>query len=249
MKIAPFPGPIRKKWITKERKNDAKRKGVVKSECLVLNRAQREWLCQWFPTVENRILLQEMGISHSALHRFSRQLGLTKSAEGLHGILCRTAQENAKRLEARGYYESLRGKGPSQHSREATARMWEEIRAGKREMPLDILKRRDPDKYANRARRIGEAHRAMIRRERMRIACGLPRKTQLRTVVENPYTSRQRNHRYNALKRGYFVTQDCTEASGERYNIYYDQNTTRSEKFERNLVADGFTIKEWKDGK
>lgn len=240
-----FPGPIRKKWITKERKSDAKRKGVVKSECLVLNRAQRAWLCQWFPTVENSILQQEMGISHSSLHRLARRLKLTKSAEGLHGILSRTAQENAKRLEARGYYESLRGKGPSQRSLEGTARMWEEIRAGKRELPLDILKRRDPDKYANRARRIGEAHRAMIRRERMRIACGLPRKTQLRTVVENPYTSRQRNHRYNALKHGYFVMKDCTEAGGERYNIYYDQDTQRSERLERNLIADGFHLREW----
>lgn len=240
-----FPGPIRKKWITKERKSDAKRKGVVKSECLVLNRAQREWLCQWFPTVENSILQQEMGISHSALHRFSRQLGLTKSAEGLHGILSRKAKEVVKQLEASGYYESLRGKGPSQRSLEGTARMWEEIRAGKREHPLAILKRRDPERYAQRGQLIREARVNMIHRERMRIACGIPRKTKLRCVVENPYTSRQRNHRYNALKHGYFVMKDCTEASGERYNIYYDQDTQRSERLERNLIADGFHLREW----
>ena len=37
-----------------------------------------------------------------------------------------------------------------------------------------------------------------------------------------PYTKRQTSHRYNALKRGYIIMEDCSEQGGERYNIYYD---------------------------
>jgi hypothetical protein len=40
---------------------------------------------------------------------------------------------------------------------------------------------------------------------------------------------------------------DCSEQGGERYNIYYDKDTERAEIFERNLIADGFHIKEWKE--
>ena len=56
------------------------------------------------------------------------------------------------------------------------------------------------------------------------------------------YTKSQRNHRYNAIKRGYWVYEDWSEAGGERYNIYYDADTERSQIFEKNLVADGFNV-------
>jgi hypothetical protein len=61
-------------------------------------------------------------------------------------------------------------------------------------------------------------------------------------VVLNPYTRRQAEHRYNALKRGYYVMEDCSEQGGERWNIYYDESTRRSAVFERNLKADGFRV-------
>jgi hypothetical protein len=61
------------------------------------------------------------------------------------------------------------------------------------------------------------------------------------------YTKSQTSHRYNALRRGYILMTDCSEQGGERYNIYYDKDTERAEIFERNLIADGFHIKEWKE--
>ena len=60
-----------------------------------------------------------------------------------------------------------------------------------------------------------------------------------------PYTKRQTSHRYNALKRGYIVMQDCSEQGGERYNIYFDQDTERSPIFENNLLKDGFKLHKW----
>ena len=35
---------------------------------------------------------------------------------------------------------------------------------------------------------------------------------------------------------------DCSEGSGERYNIYYNEDTKRSQLFERNLINDGFNV-------
>ena len=59
------------------------------------------------------------------------------------------------------------------------------------------------------------------------------------------YTKRQTSHRYNALKRGYIIMQDCSEHGGERYNIYYDNDTERAPIFERNLINDGFKLLKW----
>jgi hypothetical protein len=54
-------------------------------------------------------------------------------------------------------------------------------------------------------------------------------------------------HRYNALRRGYIIMQDCSEQSGERYNIYYEDQTERTPIFERNLQKDGFNLLKWND--
>lgn len=76
---------------------------------------------------------------------------------------------------------------------------------------------------------------------------GLPRKTRLRVAVMNPYSRNQVNRRYLAQRRGYIIADDCSEGSGNRYVIFYDENTTRSEIFERNSIKDGFRIERWCD--
>ena len=38
-----------------------------KGHRLIINAEQREWLCQWFPTIENKRLAKAMGISQSKL--------------------------------------------------------------------------------------------------------------------------------------------------------------------------------------
>ena len=74
---------------------------------------------------------------------------------------------------------------------------------------------------------------------------GLPRKTKLTNVVMQPYSQSQRSRRYSAMKKGYIIAEDCSEGSGSRYVIYYDNNTSRSQLFERNCIKDGFKIREW----
>lgn len=212
---------------------------------VVLTDEQRAWLCKWFPEVENSRLIEASGMSHSTLHRFARQLGLTKSAKGIRGIKKRQAAHIKELCEQNGWYASLRGRQPSEACKRGTAQMWQDIRDGKRDHPARVLKRKNPRKYRQWMQRKSEERKEAIRKETLRVIYGLERKTRLRCIVMRPYTRRQISHRYNALKRGYIVTEDSSELGGERYNIYYDQQTQRAQLFERNLLADGFTLLPW----
>lgn len=208
----------------------------------VLTDEQKEWLSKWFPEVENSRLMEASGMSHSTLHRFARQFRLTKSEKGIRGIKKRQAAHIKLVCENNGYYDSLRGRQPSEACRNATAQMWQDIRDGKREHPARILKRKNPRKYRKWMQRKSEERKETIRKETRRVLYGLERKTKLKCIVMCKYTKRQVSHRYNALRRGYIIMQDCSDQSGERYNIYYDDQTERTPIFERNLVNDGFRL-------
>lgn len=215
----------------------------------ILTSEQEAWLCKWFPEVENGRLMKLSGMSHGTLHRFARALKLTKSEEGMRKINKRQAAKAKRICEENGYYDSLRGRRPSEACMQAVKKKWQEIREGKREYEhyLVKMKRETPRKYRACMKRWGKARKELYRKESMRLAYGLTRKTKFRQVVSRPYTRSQVGHRHNALKRGYSYMEDCTEGSGERYNIYWDSETQRSERFEANLIKDGFRVMKWKE--
>lgn len=213
----------------------------------ILTDEQREWLCHYYPIVENTRLMKASGMSHSTLHRFARDLHLTKSEKGIKAIKRRQAAHICRVCEENGYYDQLRGRTPSDATRAATARMWQDVREGKREHPFRIMKRQNPRRYKLYMQRKSEERKRTIKMERMRMKWGLPRKTRLKAVVMQPYTPSQRSHRYNANRRGYILADTCEEGSSHRYTIYYDKDTSRSEAFERNCIADGFRIREWEN--
>lgn len=231
-KLPPFPGMLTKK------------PGRHNVMTYVLTDEQREWLCRWFPEIENSRLMEASGMSHSTLHRFARQLGLQKSERGLRGIKRRQARNVKRLLTSNGYYASLRGKRPSDACIEASRRRWEQVREGKLESPHDIMLSRNPRKYRNMMKRMGERRKELVRKERLRGFYGLERKTRL-NIPYQKYTRSQVCRRHNALKRGYFFMEDCSEQGGERWNIYYDADTKRSPRFERNLEMDGFHVLEF----
>lgn len=244
-KIDPFPGTLTVKTCDRRYQTKTGKIACQRSRALEMNDTQREWLCRWFPEVENSILASMMGISQTTLHRFARDLKLTKSEKGLRGIKKRQAAHIKKVCEKNGWYDSMRGRMPSEACRKASAKMWDEIHEGKRDHPFKIMRRKNPRKYQKCMQRKSEQRKETIRREMQRVVYGLERKTRLKCIVMYKFTISQLNHRSNALKRGYIIMQDCSEQSGERYNIYYDELTERSALFEKNLIADGFTLKEW----
>lgn len=206
---------------------------------------QKDWLRQWFPITENRRLAKAMGTSESTMHRLARDLGLVKSEKGMKAIMRRQAKLCKKVNEKSGYYDSIRGRKPSEAAQEGTRRMWKEIREGKRPHPFHVLKKKRPRRYKQLMKERSEQRREAIRRDVIRLKWGLPKKTNLKCVVMQPYTKQQTSRRYFALKRGYILASDCSEGSGHRYMIYYDEKTNRSPIFERNGIRDGFRFAEW----
>lgn len=223
------------------------KEGCQHVKAWVLTDEQREWFCRWFPEEENSRLMKASGMTHSTLHRFARELGLTKSPKGIKRIRKRQAAHIKRVCERNGYYDSMRGRQPSEACLKATAQMWQDIREGKREHPARIMKRENPRKYRKWMENRSKERKETIRKEMRRVLYGMERKTRLKCIVMCKYTRRQVSHRHNALKRGYIIMEDCSEQGGERYNIYYDNETKRSPIFERNLLKDGFQLKQWVD--
>ena len=209
----------------------------------VLNDEQREWLCRWFPVIENKRLAKAMGISLYKLHCFARELGLTKSEAGWRAIKRRQTKAMVKTNRKNGCYDRKRGHPPSEATLQGSRRRWEEYRQGLRESTYGTIRRTDPKRYQAVMKKRSESRREMIRKEKRRIIYGMERKTNLKVVVMKPYTRSQLAHRCNALRRGYLLDEDCSEGKPGRYVIYYDGDTMRSAKFEANCIKDGFTIK------
>ena len=206
----------------------------------VLNDEQLEWLRRWFPVTENCRLAKAMKISLYKLREFARENGLVKSEAGLKAIRRRQNAKMVKTNEKNGCYDRKRGHPVSEATREGNLRRWEEERIGLRENALLKMRRENPEKYIESMKKRSQESKDAIRKEKLRILYGLERKTRLKAVVMTPYTRSQLQHRASALRRGYLLDEDFREGQPGRYVIYYDDETERSEIFERNCIKDGF---------
>lgn len=185
-----------------------------------------------YPIKTNLELMGLFAIGFSTLQRFKRELGLKKNEKVIRRKQAKLAKQTC---ENNGYYDSLRGQKPTQQCIEASKRWWADGNH-----PLDILKKKNPRKYRKICKDASDKRKAQFADERRRVKIGLDQKTNL-LVPQFEYTISQRNHRYNALKRGYILG-DVREMMGERYTTSFDKETERSDRFERNLVKDGFTV-------
>lgn len=243
VKIEPFPGELHRKLVDRKFTTKTGKAGCQRCRAIVLTAEQEAWLRLYYPVTENPVLLKVSGMCHSTLHRYARRWGLTKSAKGLKGIRKRQVRQIKKTCEKTGYYASIRGRQPSEATREGTRKMWQEVREGKRESPIRVMKRKNPRRYQRWLDRRAAVRKEQIRKEKLRVSYGLERKTKLKCVVMCKYTRRQVSHRHNALKYGYFLSEDQSESGGERYVIFYDDDTVRRPKFEENCIKDGFTFR------
>lgn len=205
-----------------------------------LSEEQKAWFRTYFPKIENNRLAKAMGIGLDKLHEFAREMGLKKSESGIKAIQKRRAQKALKTNERNGCYDRKRGHPPSAATLEGLRKRWEHFHEGKGKSTYETLKERDPAKYTEIIEKRSQTQKKLFKSERRRIIYGLERKTKLINVILSPYKRSQIAHRYNALKRGYLLDIDCSEGKAGRYVIYYDNSTKRSEKFERNCIADGF---------
>lgn len=226
----PRKGESRKgqKYIVPMRKG---KMGVM--EYYLTEELEKEFI-RLYPITMNPDLMGMFGLSFSTLQRFRRQLGLEKN---MRVIKHKQAMMIKRLCEKNGYYESMRGKKPSPHCRAAA----DALRASGFH-PLTHLRETNPRKYKDTMRRWSKRRTEQMKQERRRADIGLSQKTNLH-LPQYIYSKSQVNHRRSALNRGYILG-DMRERFGERYTIYFNEDTDRSELFERNLAKDGFTIKE-----
>ena len=193
----------------------------------------RDKFIELFPKHSNRRIMQWFGISFSVLQRFKRELGLGKDMKKIR----REQARDAKRIcEKNGYYESLRGKKPSEAALEAARR----LRATGFN-PMKRLKEISPRRYKATLDRMGKARSELFRKERMRVLYGLERKTRLR-ITDNPMTHKASAQKHAMIKEcNYFAVDDDVWA------VCYDSQTLRSPRREATAIKHGLKIIEGED--
>ena len=188
----------------------------------------RDKFVRLFPIHSNIRLMRWFGVSFSTIHRFRRELGLSKDMKAIY----REHARDVKRVcERNGYYASLRGRAPSEACVEATRR----LRAGGF-VPMTRLRETNPRKYRRVCRKRAEAWRETRRKERGRVALGLPQKTKFRIVL-HPMSHAAYAQKHAMIKQNnYFADPDHSSW------VCYDAETRRSPRREATAVRHGLRV-------
>ena len=191
----------------------------------------KERFCQLFHKNSNRRMMAWFGIGFSTVQRFRRELGLEKD---MKAIRKQQAKDAKKICERNGYYDSLRGKAPSEDCMEAASR----LRAAGFH-PIKQLKANNPRKYKRMLRKKSEQRKELWRKERLRAFYGLDRQTNLR-IPTNPMSRRATAQKHAMIKFcNYFPDPD-----GDPHIICYDSETQRSERREATAAKHGLKVVE-----
>lgn len=188
----------------------------------------RERFIKLFPINSNARLMKWFGVSFSTIQRFKRKLGLQKNMN----VIRRQQARDAKRInEQSGYYDSLRGRPPSQASIQGTKR-----KRAEGFNPMLACKQQNPRKYKAALRKRAKTRRETLRKEKLRLIYGLPQRTNLRIQI-NPLSRKAITQKYSMIHTcNYFP--DPKHASW----LYYDSETRRSLRRETTAIQHGLKI-------
>ena len=191
-----------------------------KRDCtkIVLTDEQQQWLRDNFANTLNKDCAAHLGISESSVHRWARQLGLTKDPDWFHALVMERVRMMADV-----------NRGPGNHGKK-NLHLGEPHRFRKGQTNRERYGEENERRPIQRA---AATRRETIRKERMRVRWGLPQETKLR-VISNPQA---RYARYALKSRGYIIP-----ARGS-LEAYWDENTTRSIIVENNAAQAGIKVK------
>ena len=160
-----------------------------KTEKITLTPEQERWLVAHFRHTRNEEIGERLGISQSSLHRFARELGLTKTRQFMRKQQ-RNAADKAKESHLRnGTYPPKGYRIPRSEEFQFKAGVTPVERLGKR-------------RERKRIERSAESLRKTRREEKARMLFGVPRKTRLRVVKEPRAKTCQR---WYLKRRGYIL--------------------------------------------
>ena len=180
-----------------------------KTDKIALTPEQERWLVAHFRHTKNDDIMDRFGWSHSTLHRFARQLGLTKTRQFMRKVQ-REAADKAKASHLRnGTYPPKGYIIPRS----------EEFRFKAGVTPVERLGKR---RERRRIEKSAESRRRTFKEERSRRVFGLPQRTGLRVIRFPRYVAYQR---YHLRKLGYIVPRGG-------FTAYYTPETRRSPLYE-----------------
>ena len=191
----------------------------------------KERFCKLFPKNSNRRMMTWFGISFSTLQRFKREFGLEKD---MQAIRKQQAKDIKKICEKNGYYDSMRGKAPSEACLEAAR----QLRAAGFH-PMKQLKANNPRKYKRLMRKKSEQCKELYRKERLRAFYGLERQTNLR-IPASPLSHSASSHKHAMIK----VCNYFADPFGDPHIICYDSETQRSARREATAAKHGLKVVE-----
>lgn len=211
---------------------------------IILTDEQVEWLRVAINLRPTSDIVKITGISGGALFYKRALYGIKKTREASN--LCKKigAMRSVITKKENGYYASKRGKPCPCYK--AGLRALAEKRAKGLPVGINLYRQEHPEEFKKMIARRTEKWKATFRKEKRRALFGMKLETRLRIVIK-PYSKSQLAHRWYANKLGYWFYEDCSESGGERWNIYYDEYTKRSARFEQALMKDGFNVKDGKD--
>lgn len=188
----------------------------------------KERFVKLFPIHSNRRLMEWFGIAFTTLQRFKRELGLAKDMTAIRKELARDVK---KICEKNGYYDSIRGKAPSEACLEAARKKREEGFH-----PLRQIKETNPRRYKRIIKKWAEKREEKRKADLRRIKWGLEPKTKLKiTLCKLSQTAR--SHKHAMIK-------SCNYFADEEHSswVCYDEETIRSERREATAIRHGLKV-------
>lgn len=195
---------------------------------LYLEGEVQEKFCELYPKHCTRKIMAWFGLSFSTVHRFAKELHLQKD---MVAIRKEQGRQIKKTCEANGYYDSIRGKKPSEACMQA---MRKKMAEGYH--PLLQLKKDNPRRYKKLMQKRSEARKKLIQQERRRQELALTRRTNLYIPV-NPLSHAAYSHKHAMIK-------DCNyyAVKGDPQSVYWDSQTKRSARREATAIRHGLRV-------
>lgn len=184
-----------------------------------------------YPRHTIRRIMQWFGISSSTAHRLARSLNLARDQKAI----AREHGRDVKRINERnGFYDSLRGKRPSEAAIEGTKR----LRAAGFNPRLQ-MKQKNPRKYKKMVQTAAARRMEAFNRDKRRVALGLEQLTNLNVGA----LGRRASHQKSAMKRAHNYFTDPDHPTW----ICYDSKTTRSPRMEDTARRCGLLVVKGED--
>lgn len=191
-----------------------------KRDCtkIVLTDEQQQWLRDHFATTLNKDCAAHLGISESSVHRWARQLGLTKDPDWFHALVL----DRCRMMAAAN-------RGPGNHGKKNLLIYGQPHRFRKGQTNRE---RYGDENERRRIQRAAATRRETIRKERMRVRWGLPQQTKLRVFGNRKATQ----IRYCLKKAGYILLGRCA------WEACYTADTHRIPSLEQSAQQNGIKI-------